>query len=68
MEIVEFYNCGNRDHWLNEIKCSDWDAGQFLYELISDNRLKELLKEMEGVLPDSYERKNVLRGCGSRKS
>ena len=49
MKIVEFYNCDNRDHWLNEIKRSDWDAGQFLFELLRDDRLKKLCGERTRV-------------------
>ena len=49
MEIVEFYTCDNQNHWSNEIKRSEWDAGQFLYELLRDNRLKELCGERTKV-------------------
>ena len=50
MEIMEYDTCANREHWLNEIKRSDWGAGQFLYELLRDNRLKELCGESAKVL------------------
>ena len=49
MEIVEFYTCDNQNHWSNEIKRSEWDAGQFLYELLRDNSLKELCGERTKV-------------------
>ena len=49
MEIVEWYTCDNRNHWLNEIKRSDWSAGQFLYELLRDKRLKKLCGERTKV-------------------
>ena len=44
------YASDNQEHWLNEIKRSDWNAGQFLYELLRDNRLKELCGESTKVL------------------
>ena len=50
MEIIEYYTSGNQEHWLKEIKRSDWDAGQFLYELLRDNRLKELCGETTKAL------------------
>lgn len=50
MKIVEYYASDNQEHWLNIIKCSDWGAGQYLYELLRDNRLKELCGENTKVL------------------
>ena len=50
MEIVDFYACNKQEHWQNEIKRSDWSAGQFLYKLLRDNRLKELCGETTKVL------------------
>ena len=50
MEIIEYYASEDQDHWLNEIKSSDWGAGHFLYELLRDNRLKELCGESTKVL------------------
>lgn len=40
MEIIEYFASENQEHWLNEIKKSDWGAGQFLYQLLSENDLK----------------------------
>ena len=42
MEIIDFYASDNKDHWLSEIKKSDWRAGKYLYELLRDQKLKEL--------------------------
>ncbi|MBR6083991.1 MAG: GNAT family N-acetyltransferase [Spirochaetales bacterium] len=42
MEVLEYYSSDNRKHWLDEIKKSDWGAGTYLYELLRDNKLKEL--------------------------
>ena len=51
MKIVEYYASTHQEHWLNEIKRSDWSAGQFLYELLRDNRLKELCGESTKAMP-----------------
>lgn len=42
MKIIDFYASDNKDHWLSEIKKSDWRAGKYLYELLRDQKLKEL--------------------------
>lgn len=49
MEIKEFYTTENKEYWLEQIKKSDWGAGQFLYTLLSENRLKELCGETTKV-------------------
>ena len=36
-----FLLCDEQSRWLNEIQKSDWGAGQYLYELLRDHRLKE---------------------------
>ncbi|WP_318677381.1 GNAT family N-acetyltransferase [Treponema sp.] len=41
MEIIEFFTCDNQDHWLSEIKKSDWEAAQLLYELLSKGTFKD---------------------------
>ena len=50
MKVINFFDSDRQNHWLNEIKRSDWNAGQFLYELLRDNRLKELCGESTKVL------------------
>lgn len=50
MVIVDFFICDNRKYWLNEIKRSDWGAGQYLYQLLRDNQLKGLCGEKTRVL------------------
>ena len=42
MEIFDFYDSDNKDHWLSEIQKSDWRAGKYLYELLREQKLKEL--------------------------
>lgn len=50
MEITEYFACGDGEQWLSEIRRSDWGGGQFLYELLRDDRLKELCGEKTKVL------------------
>ncbi len=50
MEVLEYYSSDNRKHWLEEIKKSDWGAGTYLYELLRDNKLKELCGAATKVL------------------
>ena len=49
-EIKEYFKTDNQTYWLKQIKKSDWGAGQFLYELLRDNRLKEMCGEGTEVL------------------
>lgn len=41
MEIIEYFTCDNQNHWLSEIKKSDWEAAQLLYELLSKGTFKD---------------------------
>ena len=50
MEIIDFYTGDNKDHWLAEIGKSDWRAGKYLYELLRDQKLKELCGESTKAL------------------
>lgn len=50
MKVVEYYAIGNQEYWLNEIKRSDWRAGQYLYELLRKDQLKELCGDRTKVL------------------
>lgn len=43
MEVIEFFTSDRKEHWLREIKKSDWGAGQYLYELLESGRLKEMV-------------------------
>jgi hypothetical protein len=42
MKIIDFYASGDQDHWLSEINKSDLREGKYLYELLRDQKLKEL--------------------------
>jgi GNAT superfamily N-acetyltransferase len=50
LRIIEYFSCDEQSRWLNEIQKSDWGAGQYLYELLRDRRLKELCGERTKVL------------------
>ena len=50
MKIIDFYASDDKAHWLSEIKKSDWGAGKYLYELLRDQKLKELCGEWAKVL------------------
>ena len=50
MKIIDFYASDDQNHWLSEIKMSDWSAGKYLYELLRDRKLKELCGESVKVL------------------
>lgn len=50
LRIIEYFSCDEQSKWLNEIQKSDWSAGQYLYELLRDHRLKELCGESTKVL------------------
>ncbi len=50
MKILEYFNTENKDHWLKEISNCDWDAGQFLHSLLTENKLCELVGDGARVL------------------
>ena len=50
MTIIDYYASDDQSHWLEEIKKSDWSAGQYLYELLRDHRLKELCGQKAKLL------------------
>ena len=43
MKIIEYFTSGNQSHWLQEIQKCNWGAGQYLYSLLRDGKLKELV-------------------------
>ncbi len=49
MDVKEFYNLVDKEYWLEQIKKSDWGAGQYLHDLLSKNKLKELCGETTKV-------------------
>ena len=50
MEIIDFFTSDKQEHWLAEIQKSDWRAGKYLYELLRDQKLKELCGESTKAL------------------
>lgn len=50
MQVIDYFNCEKPDYWLNQIKKSDWGAGQFLYQLLSENKFKDAVGEKSKVL------------------
>lgn len=50
MQVIDYYKCDRPDHWLRQVKKSDWRAGQFLYELLSENKFKNTVGEKSTVL------------------
>lgn len=50
MNIIEYFSTDNKEYWLSKIKESDWEAGQFLYELLKSQKLKEYVGENTKVL------------------
>ena len=50
MKVINYFDSDNRYHWLEEIKQSDWGAGQFLYRLLNDGSFFTAVGENSKVL------------------
>ncbi len=50
MKIINYFHCDKPGHWLAKIRESDWSAGQFLYQLLNENRFKAVLGEKSILL------------------
>ena len=50
MKIIDFFASSRQNHWLEEIKKSDWSAGQYLYRLLQENRFHALTGEKSRLL------------------
>ena len=50
MKIIEYFSTDNKEYWLSKIKESDWGAGQFLYDLLKNQKLKPYVGENTKVL------------------
>ena len=50
MNIIEYFNVDNKEYWLSKIKESDWSAGQYLYKLLKEEKLKQLVGQNTKVL------------------
>ena len=50
MEVISYHDSDRQEHWLEEIKRSDWGAGAFLYELLSKSKFFEAVGDSSKVL------------------
>ncbi len=50
MQVIDYFACDRPEFWLEKIKKSDWGGGQFLYELLNENKLKNAVGEKARVL------------------
>ncbi|MCD7736913.1 MAG: GNAT family N-acetyltransferase [Lachnospiraceae bacterium] len=50
MQVIEYYHSTRPEYWLSQMKKSDWEAGQYLYELLSRNRFKEMTGSRSKVM------------------
>lgn len=50
MRVLEYFSSDNRKHWLEQIGQSDWSAGQYLYRLLSQNELEQVVGKDPKVL------------------
>lgn len=48
--IINFFESENKEYWLEKIKESDWGAGTFLYEIIKNGSVNELIGETSKIL------------------
>lgn len=62
VNIVEYFSTDNKEYWLSKIKESDWGAGQFLYELLKNQKLKEYVGENTKVFM-LIEGENLISFC-----
>ena len=66
MKVIEYFTCENQAHWLERIGLSDWGAGQFLYSLLRDGKLKETVGQT--ALPPARPRLSSSGSTGKRPS
>ena len=50
MEILSYYDTVHPERWLEQIGKSDWSAGRYLYQLLSENRFSELTGKSSRLL------------------
>lgn len=62
MKIIEYFSTDNKEYWLSKIKESDWGAGQFLYKLLKNQKLKQYVGESTKVLM-LVDEENLLSFC-----
>lgn len=62
LEIIEYFTTEKKEHWLNEIKRCDWSAGQYLYYLLSEKKLKQMVGET-ALVPMLVEGDELIAFC-----
>ena len=50
MEIIEFFSSDQHEHWIAQIKKSNWNAGDFLAYLLEEGKLKDTVGKTALVL------------------
>lgn len=50
MKVIDFFECNNRNYWLEQIAKTDWRSGKYLYELLKSNSLHEKIGSFAKVL------------------
>lgn len=50
LKTIEFFESDRKEHWLSQIKKSDWKAGALLYQLLCHNTFHSTLGEASKVL------------------
>lgn len=50
MTVINYFECKDKQHWLDEIMVCEWRAGQYLYELLSSGKLFEMTGESSQLL------------------
>lgn len=50
MKVIDYFKSDRQQHWLEEIKRSDWGAGAFLFELISKGTFFDAVGEESRIL------------------
>ena len=50
MTVINYFECKDKQHWLDEIRACEWRAGQYLYELLSSGKFFEMTGESSQLL------------------
>lgn len=50
MKVINYFESDSKEHWLEQIKKSDWSASAFLYKLLSENTFFDAVGEHSKVL------------------
>lgn len=50
MQVIEYFSSDRPEHWLRQIGKSDWAAGQYLFQLLSEHKFCEVVGQNPKVL------------------